>query len=125
MNDEAHAALVAFNVVCIYIGTRDLVHEHMAFIIWSLRAKSAMPDPKDDDSWKQEVRSGSLVRLKYTYKFRDEFGVVEAKCNEVLENFVEKEDEALTAASGARGKTRLNHVFDAIDFFYPNYPQLS
>jgi hypothetical protein len=36
MTDEAQACLVDFNVVCIYIGTRDLVQEHLAFRVWQL-----------------------------------------------------------------------------------------
>jgi hypothetical protein len=36
MTDEAQAALVIFNVVYSYIGARDLVQEHLAFIVWSL-----------------------------------------------------------------------------------------
>jgi hypothetical protein len=31
INDEAQAALVAFNTICSYISTRDLVQEHMTF----------------------------------------------------------------------------------------------
>jgi hypothetical protein len=48
--------------------------------------------------------------LKYTHKFRDDFGepcdewldVVEVKCKEVLTNFVKKKDEALTTAFEAQ-----------------------
>jgi hypothetical protein len=29
--NEARACLMAFNKVCTYIGTRDLVHEHIAY----------------------------------------------------------------------------------------------
>jgi hypothetical protein len=36
MSDEAQAALVAFNIVCSYIGTRDLIQEHLAFNVWPL-----------------------------------------------------------------------------------------
>jgi hypothetical protein len=32
-----------------------------------------------------------------------------------------KEDESLTTAFGARGKRRLNRVFDAISFIYLDY----
>jgi hypothetical protein len=70
-----------------------------------------MPEPKADDSTKQEVGSGSLLRLNYTYKFRNQieelcnewlYGI-EAKCNEVLGNYVTKEDKALFAAFVAQG----------------------
>jgi hypothetical protein len=50
---------------------------------------------------------------------------IEAKCNEILWNYVKKEDESLTVAFGAQGKRRLNRVFDAIGFFYPDYPRLT
>ena len=81
-------------------------------------AQWAMLEPKDDDSTKQEVGSGSLVRMKYTYKFRNQFEEpcdewiygTEAKYNEVLGNYV-KEDEALVATFRARGKRRSNRVF--------------
>jgi hypothetical protein len=35
-SDKAQACLVAFNTVCSYIGTRDLVQEHIAFKMWPL-----------------------------------------------------------------------------------------
>jgi hypothetical protein len=46
---------------------------------------------------------------------------IKAISNEMLRNFMRKEDEALTIAFGARGKRRLNRVFDAISFIYPDY----
>jgi hypothetical protein len=47
MNKEAQAALVAFKIVCSYIGTRDLVQGHMAFNTCSLKAEPAIPEPKE------------------------------------------------------------------------------
>jgi hypothetical protein len=38
---------------------------------------------------------------------------------------VKKKDKALTATFRARGKGRLNYVFNAIGFFCPNYPWLT
>jgi hypothetical protein len=38
VNIEAQAAIVAFNVVSTYIGTRDLVQECLAFKAWPLAA---------------------------------------------------------------------------------------
>jgi hypothetical protein len=35
-SDKAQASLVAFNTMCSYIGTRDLVQEHIAFKVWPL-----------------------------------------------------------------------------------------
>jgi hypothetical protein len=41
------------------------------------------------------------------------------RCNEVLGNYSKYEVEALQQA---RKRCRLNHVFDAIRFFNPDYP---
>lgn len=48
-----------------------------------------------------------------------------SKRNEVLGNFIKKEDEALTTAFGSRGKRRLIWVFDAIGFVHPEYLHLT
>jgi hypothetical protein len=34
--ERSQSFLVAFNVVCNYISTRDLVQEHIAFKVWPL-----------------------------------------------------------------------------------------
>jgi hypothetical protein len=34
--NETQESLMAFNTVCTYIGTRDLVQEHIAFKVWPL-----------------------------------------------------------------------------------------
>jgi hypothetical protein len=39
INFKAQAAIVAFNVVCTHIGTKDLVQEYLAFKTWPLRAE--------------------------------------------------------------------------------------
>jgi hypothetical protein len=70
-----------------------------------------------------------LFRLRYKYIFEDEFGepsdgwldYVEARCNEILGNYSKSEAEALQQAFRARKRHRLNRVFDAIRFFYPDY----
>jgi hypothetical protein len=72
-----------------------------------------------------------LVRLRYKYRFEDEFGepsaewldYFEARFNEILGNYSKPKAEALRAF-GARKTRRLNCVFDAIDFFYPDYPMM-
>jgi hypothetical protein len=38
-SDKAQACLVAFNTVCNYIGTRDLIQVHIAFKVWPLLMK--------------------------------------------------------------------------------------
>jgi hypothetical protein len=46
---------------------------------------------------------------------------MEATSDELLGAYLRAEDEAMTAAFGARGKKRLNRVFDVIGFVYPDY----
>jgi hypothetical protein len=72
---------------------------------------------------------GDLVRLKYTFRFGDKFDepnddwlkCIEATSDELLGAYSKTEDNALSAAFGGRNKKRLNRVFDAIGFVYPNY----
>jgi hypothetical protein len=72
---------------------------------------------------------GDLVRLKYTFRFGDKFDepnddwlkCIEATSNELLGAHSKAEDNALSAAFGGRGKKRMNRVFDAISFVYPDY----
>jgi hypothetical protein len=72
---------------------------------------------------------GGLVRLKYTFRFREKFDepnddwlkCIEATSDELLGAYSKAEDNAMSAAFGGRGKKRLNRVFDAIGFVYPNY----
>jgi hypothetical protein len=68
--------------------------------------------------------------LKYTFRFREKFvepdddwlKCIEATSDELLGTYSNAEDDALFAAFGGRGKKRLNRVFDAIGFVYPDYP---
>jgi hypothetical protein len=46
---------------------------------------------------------------------------VEATSDELLGAYSKTEDNALSAAFGSRKKKRLNRVFDAIGFMYPDY----
>src|SRR5688572_17988473 len=70
-----------------------------------------------------------LVRLKYTFRFREKFDepnddwlkCVEATSDELLGAYSKAEDNALSATFGGRGKKRLNRVFDSIGFVYPDY----
>jgi hypothetical protein len=72
---------------------------------------------------------GGLVRLKYTFRFREKFDepnddwlkCIEATSDELLGAYSKAEDNALFAAFGGRGRKRLNRVFDAIGFVYPDY----
>jgi hypothetical protein len=71
VNFKAQAAIVAFNAVSTYIGTRDLVQEYLAFKrgLWQLSGD--MPEVSKGDASDAEPR---LIRLQYKYSFEDEFG---------------------------------------------------
>jgi hypothetical protein len=87
------------------------------------------------DNWEMPKKTisnpneGGLVRLKYTFRFRDQFiepdddwlKCVENTSDELLGAYSKSEDNALSAAFGSRKKKRLNRVFDAIGFMYPDY----
>jgi hypothetical protein len=86
-----------------------------------------MPKETTADSGK-----GGLVRLKYTFRFREKFDepnddwlkCIEATSDELLGAYSKAEDNALSAVFGGWGKKRLNRVFDAIGFVYPDYRYL-
>jgi hypothetical protein len=77
----------------------------------------------------KETDEGGLVRLKYTFKYGDKFiepdddwlKSIETVSDELLGVYSKAEDTALSAAFGGRKKKRLNRVFDAIGFVYPDY----
>jgi hypothetical protein len=81
----------------------------------------------------KEAAAGSsqsgLVYLKYTFRYRSQFDeqnddwldTIEATSDELLGAYSRTEDGAMTVAFGARGKKRLNRVFDVIGFVYPDY----
>jgi hypothetical protein len=103
---------MAFNTVCTYIGTRDLVQEHIAFRVWPFANEWEMLNEAAVGS-----SQGGLVYLKYT----DWLDAIEATSDELLGAYSRAEDEAMTIAFGARGKRRLNRFFDVIGFVYPDY----
>jgi hypothetical protein len=124
IDEPAKECRRAFGIVCSFIGTRDLVQEHVAYRIWPLVVNWEMP--KETISNPNE---GGLVRLKYTFRFGDQFiepdddwlKCIEATSDELLGPYSKAEDNALSAAFGSRKKKRLNRVFDAIGFMYPDY----
>jgi hypothetical protein len=124
IDDVVEACQRAFNTVCSFIGTRDLIQEHIAFRVWPLVESWEMPKETITNCSK-----GDLVRLKYTFRFGDKFDepnddwlkCIEATSDELLGAYSKKEDNALSAAFGGRNKKRLNKVFDAIGFVYPDY----
>jgi hypothetical protein len=75
------------------------------------------------------TNEGGLIRLKYTFRFGDQFvepdddwlKCVENTSDELLGAYSKSEDNALSTAFGSRKKKRLNRDFDAIGFVYPNY----
>jgi hypothetical protein len=83
-----------------------------------------MPKKTTTDSSKDGV-----VRLKYTFRFREKFDepnddwlkCIKATSDELLGAYSKAEDNALSIAFGRRGKKRLNMVFYAIGFIYPDY----
>jgi hypothetical protein len=118
------ACQAAFNIVCIYIGTRDLVQKHISYKVWPLASEWEMPKEATAGS-----SQGGLVYLKYTFRFRDQFDepnddwldVVEVTSDEILGAYSKVEDKAMITAFGAHDKKRLNKVFDVIRFVYQNY----
>jgi hypothetical protein len=56
-----------------------------------------------------------------TFTDDDWLKCIEATSDELLGAYSKAEDNALSAAFGGRGKKRLNRVFDAIGFKYPDY----
>jgi hypothetical protein len=124
IDDTVEAFQRAFNTICSFIGTRDLIQEHIAFRVWPLVESWEMPKETTTDS-----SEGGLVRLKYTFRFREMFDepnddwlkCIEATNDELLGAYSKAEDNSLSAAFGGRGKKRLNRVFDAIIFVYPDY----
>jgi hypothetical protein len=124
LGNDVQAWQAAFNIVCTYIGTRDLVQEHIAYRVWPLSSGWEMP--------KEAVSSSSqngLVYLKYTFRYLsqldelndDWLDAIEATSDEMLGAYSKAKDEAMTTAFGARCKKRLNRVFDVIGFVYPDY----
>jgi hypothetical protein len=124
IDEVAEACQRAFSTVCTFIGTRDLVQEHVAYRIWPLVDNWEMPKETINNP-----NEGGLVRLKYTFRFRDQFikpdddwlKCVENTSDELLGAYSKSEDNTLSAAFGSRKKKRLNRVFDAIGFMYPDY----
>jgi hypothetical protein len=124
IDDNVEACQKAFSTVCAFIGTRDLIQEHIAFRVWPLV-----------ESWETlkdivaQSSKGGLVRLQYTFRFREKFDdldddglkCIEATSDELLGTYSWAEDDAMSAAFGGRVKKRLNKVFDAIGFIYPDY----
>jgi hypothetical protein len=124
MDEAAEECQRAFGVVCSFIGTRDLVQEHIAFRVWPLVEKWEMP--KETITKPDE---GGLIRMKFTFRYEGKFvepdddwlKCIEATSDELLGPYSKAEDTVLYAAFGGRKKKRFNRVFNAIGFVYPDY----
>jgi hypothetical protein len=124
MDEVAEECQRAFDVVYSFVGTRDLIQEHIAFRVWPLADNWEMPKETV-----KETDEGGLVRLKYTFKYGDKFvepdddwlKSIETVSDELLGVYSKAEDTAFSAAFGGRKRKRLNRVFDAIGFVYPDY----
>jgi hypothetical protein len=124
IDDVAEACQKAFSTVCSFIGTIDLIQEHIAFRVWPLVESWEMSKETITKSSERD-----LVQLKYTFRFGDKFDepnddwrkCIEATSDELLGAYSKAEDNALSVAFGGRRKKRMNRVFDAIGFVYPDY----
>jgi hypothetical protein len=124
IESDVEACQKAFSNVCAFIGTRDIIQEHIAYRVWPLVDSWEMPKETTTES-----SEGGLVRLKYTFKYSEKFDepnddwlkCIEATSDELLGTYSRAEDDALSATFRGWGKKRLNMVFDAIGFIYPDY----
>jgi hypothetical protein len=124
IDKATEACQKAFGTVFFFIGTRDLIQEHIAFRVWPLVENREMPKETVTES-----SEGDLVWLKYTFRYGDKFNepnddwlkCIEATSDELLGSYSKAEDNALSTAFGGQGRKRLNRVFDTIGFIYPDY----
>jgi hypothetical protein len=118
LGNDIQVCQAAFNTVCTYIGTRDLVQEHIAYRMWPLGCGWEMP--KETVAGSSE---GGLVYLKYKFKYKSQFNEpnddwrnsIEATSDELLGAYARAEDDAMATTFGGRGKKRLNRVFMSSD----------
>ena len=82
--------------------------------------------PKDTRAGSSQSAGRSrLMYLRYTYRYRNQFGkpddgwldAIEATSDELLGAYTKVEDEAMNAAFGTQGKRRLNRVFMPLGSF--------
>jgi hypothetical protein len=91
----------AFSTMSSFIGTRDLIQEHITFRVRPLVESWEMPKETTTDS-----SEGGLVRLKYTFRFWEKFDepnddwlkCIETTSDELLGAYSKAEDNALSAA---------------------------
>jgi hypothetical protein len=103
LGNDIEACQRSFNTVCTFIGTRDLVQEHIAYRVWPLMNEWEMPKKTAVGS-----SQGGLVYLKFTFRYRGKFdepndewlSSIEATSDELLGDYTRAEDDALTSAFG-------------------------
>jgi hypothetical protein len=95
IDEAADECQRAFGVVCSFIGTRDLIQEHIAFKVWPLVEKWEMP--KETITKSDE---GGLIRMKFTFRYEGKFvepdddwlKCIEATSDELLGPYSKAED---------------------------------
>jgi hypothetical protein len=103
IDETVEACQKAFGTVCFFIGTRDLVQEHIAYRVWPLIESWEMPKETLTES-----SEGELVRLKYTFRYGDKFDepnddwlkCIEVTSDELLGSYSKAEDNALSTGFG-------------------------
>ena len=68
IDSDAEVCQKAFSNVFAFIGTRDIIQEHIAYRVWPLVDSWEMPKETATGS-----NEGGLVRLKYTFRYREKF----------------------------------------------------
>jgi hypothetical protein len=97
IGNEVQACLMAFNTICTYISSRDLVQEHIDFNVWPLANEWEMSKETAASS-----SQGGLVYLRYTFWYRSQFDepnddwldAIEATSDELLGAYSRAEDKA-------------------------------
>jgi hypothetical protein len=105
IENDAEACQKAFSNVCVFISTRDLIQEHIAYKVWPLVENWDMP--KETIAGSSE---GGLIRLKYTFRYRERFDepnndwlkCIEATSDELLGAYTRAEDDALSSTFGGQ-----------------------
>jgi hypothetical protein len=98
LGNDIQASHVAFNTVCTYIGTKDLILEHIAYRVCPLANGWEMSKEAATGS-----SQGDLVYLKYTFRYRSQFDepnddwldAIEATSDELLGAYTKAEDDCL------------------------------
>jgi hypothetical protein len=96
LGNDIQACQAAFNTVCTYIGTTDLVQEHITYRVWPHANGWEMP--KETAAGPSQ---GGLIYLKYTFKYRSQF---DEPNDDWLDAIEATSDELLGAYSGLEAK---------------------